>query len=149
MCDYSLESLSSRPAKVGDKLVTTNFGTGTRGFADANASVPCGDPRSLTAICLLPGTELAFAKPIEVLVVDHVAKHATAIFRQRHNTSEKMHHDTIELPDGTQFLLTLLNDGQEATVLQLPAETEAKKTKIKDRHETEKAEPRSLAEIFA
>ena len=25
MCDYSLEHLASRPAKVGDKLVTTKF----------------------------------------------------------------------------------------------------------------------------
>jgi hypothetical protein len=26
MCDYSLEHLASRPAKVGDQLVTTKFG---------------------------------------------------------------------------------------------------------------------------
>src|SRR5215831_8693544 len=33
MCDYSLHSVRTRPAKVGEKLVTHNFGTGTRGFA--------------------------------------------------------------------------------------------------------------------
>ena len=33
MCDYSLHSIKSRPAKVGDKLTTRDFGTGTRGFA--------------------------------------------------------------------------------------------------------------------
>jgi hypothetical protein len=33
MCDYSLQSVKSRPATVGDKLATRNFGTGTRGFA--------------------------------------------------------------------------------------------------------------------
>lgn len=33
MCDYSLHTAKSRPAKVGDKLVTRNFNTGTRGFA--------------------------------------------------------------------------------------------------------------------
>ncbi len=33
MCDYSLRSVKSRPAKVGDKLITRDFGTGTRGFA--------------------------------------------------------------------------------------------------------------------
>ena len=27
MCDYSLEHLASRPAKVGDKLITTNSDT--------------------------------------------------------------------------------------------------------------------------
>ena len=33
MCDYSLHSVRTRPANVGEKLVTHNFGTGTRGFA--------------------------------------------------------------------------------------------------------------------
>ena len=37
MCDYSLQSVLSRPAKVGDKLTTRNFGTGTRGFAAPEA----------------------------------------------------------------------------------------------------------------
>ena len=32
MCDYSLQGVASRPAAVGDKLITRNFGTGTRGF---------------------------------------------------------------------------------------------------------------------
>ena len=56
MCDYSLHNVKSRPAKVGDKLTTQHFNTGTRGFAapeDAN-----------TAVCVLPGTELAFAKAV-------------------------------------------------------------------------------------
>ena len=38
MCDFSLQSVRSRPAKVGDKLVTRDFGTGTRGFAAADDS---------------------------------------------------------------------------------------------------------------
>jgi len=29
MCDYSLHNVKSRPAKVGDKLSTRDFGTGT------------------------------------------------------------------------------------------------------------------------
>jgi len=33
MGDYSLQKVKSRPAAVGDKLVTHNFGSGTRGFA--------------------------------------------------------------------------------------------------------------------
>jgi len=36
MCDFSLQAVRSRPAKVGDKLVTRDFGTGTRGFAAAD-----------------------------------------------------------------------------------------------------------------
>ena len=56
MCDYSLHHVKSRPAKVGDKLTTTNFGTGTRGFAaPEDASM---------AVCVLPGTELVFARPV-------------------------------------------------------------------------------------
>ena len=35
MCDYSLQNVRSRPARVGDKLTTRDFGTGTRGFAAA------------------------------------------------------------------------------------------------------------------
>ncbi len=53
MCDYSLENVASRPATVADRLVSTNFtGTFTRGFAGAD---DLG-----TAVCLRPGTEIAF-----------------------------------------------------------------------------------------
>jgi hypothetical protein len=53
MCDYSLHAVASRPAKVGETLVTTSFyGTSTRGFAAKQ------EPG--VAVCLLPGTELAF-----------------------------------------------------------------------------------------
>jgi hypothetical protein len=53
MCDYSLELVTSRPAKVGDKLVSAGFPhTVSRGFASVE------DPT--VAVCLLPGTELAF-----------------------------------------------------------------------------------------
>src|SRR4030081_186439 len=58
MCDYSLQSILSRPAKVGDKLTTRDFGTGTRGFAAAE--------NSAMAVCVLPGTELAFSSEISV-----------------------------------------------------------------------------------
>ena len=52
MCDYSLELVASRPANVGDKLVSTGFPlTSTRGFASVDDSN--------VAVCLLPGTELA------------------------------------------------------------------------------------------
>jgi hypothetical protein len=59
MCDYSLHSVKSRPAKVGDKLTTRDFGTGTRGFAASeNANV---------AVCVLPGTELSFVDEVRCL----------------------------------------------------------------------------------
>jgi hypothetical protein len=54
MCDYSLHLVKSRPAKVGDKLTTTNFNTGTRGFAAPE------DPT--TAVCILPEQSLLFPR---------------------------------------------------------------------------------------
>jgi hypothetical protein len=40
MCDYSLHNVKSRPAKVGDKLRTHDFNTGTRGFAAPEDEAP-------------------------------------------------------------------------------------------------------------
>lgn len=129
MCDYSLQSVKTRPAAVGDKLTTKSFGTGTRGFA---AAEDCG-----TAVCVLPGTEIAFDAPIKVqaesfswMVPGKELLHSTAIFRQINTEHKHMHHDALETPDGDQYLLTALVEGQSATVLQLPAaprtEAEAK-----------------------
>jgi hypothetical protein len=36
-----------------------------------------------------------------------------------------VHHDALEFPDGAHVLLTDLREGQEATVLQLPAQPKA------------------------
>ncbi len=118
MCDYSLHHVKSRPAKVGDKLTTRDFGTGTRGFAASeNASV---------AVCVLPGTELSFAAEVRCTprMLDwreRAINHRTAIFRQINRGWEMTHHDALEFPDGQIVLLTLLKEGQQATVLQLPA----------------------------
>ena len=121
MCDYSLQNVRSRPAKVADKLTTRDFGTATRGFA---AAEDVG-----VAVCVLPGTELAFSSP--VTVTDHrfivgwkveILGHATAIFRQVNKNEARKHHDALEFPDGRIVLLTQLCEGQEATVLQLPAQ---------------------------
>ena len=58
MCDYSLHNVASRPAKVGDELVTTKFKNSlTRGFA------AIGKPN--VAVCLLPGTEVTFEKDVK------------------------------------------------------------------------------------
>jgi hypothetical protein len=120
MCDYSLENVKSRPAKVGDKLTTHNFNTGTRGFA--------APEDSNTAVCVLPGTELAFVTEVRcgrsgfsgsnVRAVNHT----TAIFRQMNKDKPYTHHDALEFSDGQIVLLTDLFEGQEATVLQLPAQ---------------------------
>jgi hypothetical protein len=120
MCDFSLQSVRSRPAKVGDKLVTRDFGTGTRGFAAAD------DPG--LAVCVMPGTELAFAGEVACLPIGQLGwktqtiNHQTAIFRQVNKDKVAAHHDALEFPDGRAVLLTLLCEGQAATVLQLPAQ---------------------------
>ena len=120
MCDFSLHSIKSRPSKVGDKLATRDFGTGTRGFAASEDAT--------MAVCVLPGTELAFAHEIKRLPArlwpwhDNVIQHKTAIFRQINKEKVAAHHDALEFPDGQIVLLTFLREGQQATVLQLPAE---------------------------
>ena len=120
MCDYSLQNVRSRPAKVGDQLTTNDFRTGTRGFAASeDASV---------AVCVLPGTELSFTREIRCFPTgllgwrDKVINHKTAIFRQINKGRSAAHHDALEFPDGDVVLLTFLCEGQQATVLQLPAE---------------------------
>jgi hypothetical protein len=53
---------------------------------------------------------------------DRVIAHKTAIFRQINKERVAVHHDALEFPDGRIVLLTSLCEGQQATVLQLPAE---------------------------
>ena len=53
---------------------------------------------------------------------DKVIDHKTAIFRQINKEKITAHHDALEFPDGRIVLLTFLCEGQQATVLQLPAE---------------------------
>jgi hypothetical protein len=120
MCDYSLHSIKSRPAKVGDKLTTRDFGTGTRGFAASEDSN--------VVVCVRPGTEISFAREVMCQPIgifgwrDKAIRHKTAIFRQINREKVFAHHDALEFPDGQIVLLTCLGEDQEATVLQLPAE---------------------------
>jgi hypothetical protein len=122
MCDYSLGLVASRPAKVGDKLVTTKFQNSmTRGFA------AIGAPN--VAVCLSPGTEVAFEREVHYerffvlfpsMIHGNVGKRV-AQFRQINVGRPMVPHDALEFPDGETVLLTRLCEGQRATVLQLPA----------------------------
>jgi hypothetical protein len=51
-----------------------------------------------------------------------VINHKTAISRQINKEKMAAHHDALEFPDGQMVFLTTLCEGQQATVLQLPAE---------------------------
>lgn len=120
MCDYSLHLVASRPAKAGEKLVTTSFSSSvTRGFASV-------DDRNV-AVCLLPGTELAFEKEVQwdsgsVFGSRLQTEHKVARFRQINKDQPNVHHDALEFPHGEIVMLTMLREGQRATVLQLPAD---------------------------
>jgi hypothetical protein len=118
MCDYSLEHLASRPAAVGDRLISTRFGDSiSRGFASPD--------RRDVAVCLRPGTELAFDRDVEIESILAATRETivarVARFRQIDRTTPHVHHDALEFPDGRVVLLTRLAEGQHATVLQLPA----------------------------
>jgi hypothetical protein len=119
MCDYSLHNIDSRPARVGDRLVSTQFrGAITRGFASSD------EPN--VAVCLLPGTELAFDRDVECDAVFRFLPtrklgQKVARFRQVNVDSPTSHHDALEFPSGKVVLVTNLCEGQCASVLQLPA----------------------------
>lgn len=125
MCDYSLHNVASRPAKVGDKLITTQFISSlTRGFT------AIGEPN--VAVCLLPGTELAFNSEIRrerafILFGKGRTGQKVARFRQVNMQDPNVHHDALELPGGSIVMVTNLLPGQTATVLQLPSVGQAKK----------------------
>ena len=118
MCDYSLHNVKSRPAKVGDKLTTRKFYSGTTGF--------CAPEDVSMAVCVLPGTELSFADEVRRVRLwpwsKDVIYHETAIFRQINQHVPMHHHDALEFPDGKVVLLTFFKWVTAlATVLQLPA----------------------------
>ena len=94
------------------------------GHADAAAPEDAS-----TAVCVLPGTELAFAMEVRCgrsglfgWKANAVINHTTAIFRQINKDEPLTHHDALEFPDGQIVRLTDVVEGQEATVLQLPAQ---------------------------
>jgi hypothetical protein len=127
MCDYSMEHIASRAARVGDRLTTTNFfGTLTSGFAAVD------EPG--VAVCLQPGTELAFDS--EVKRKGFWSYKSTgqtlAVFRQINQDIATTFHDALEFADGQTVLLTILKKGQTATVLQLPAMPHAKEAQSRE-----------------
>ena len=124
MCDYSMQHVASRPAKVGDVLVTTRFAEGLTGGFSA-----VGEPH--VAVCVLPGTELAFEREIEryaALPLFRPRKLGAQVarFGRVHESIPSVHHDALELPGGKTVLLTNLRPGQCAKVLQLPASSGAR-----------------------
>ena len=121
MCDYSLHATASRPAKAGDKLISTSFlKTSTRAFASENDLN--------VAVCLLPGTELGFDSEVKYYrnwLWPTKAGFSVARFRKIGASSYDPHQDALEFPNGQIVLLTTLVRGQRACVLQLPPKAKA------------------------
>lgn len=116
MCDYSLHTVASRPAQVGETLVSTSFiNGGTVGFASPE--------ERCVAVCLLPGTELAFERNVRYrgawfrshTVSSNVAKFCKLVPRDPYQ-----HHDALAFPDGSTVLVNTLVKGQRVKVLQMP-----------------------------
>jgi hypothetical protein len=84
------------------------------------------------AVCVPPGTELSFADEVRRERTWPWSRgaitHRTAIFRQINKEVPSTHHDALEFQDGQIVLLTFLEVGQQATVLQLPVTAEGVKT---------------------
>ncbi len=123
MCDYSLHAVESRPARLGDTLIVTSFhGTPTRGFA--------AKEQPAVAVCLLPGTELAFDDGVKYncnrLFVrseyDWIrnAGFSVARFCKIDPLASDPHCDALSFPDGTTVLVNKLLERQCARVIQLP-----------------------------
>jgi hypothetical protein len=121
MCDYSLHAVASRPAKVGETLITTTFrGTSTRGFA--------AESEPTVAVCMLPGTELAFAEDVKYdnrWIWTKAINSRVGKFGAIEPGVPQRHHDAIEFPDGSSVLVTQLCEGQRVTVLQMPVTQQA------------------------
>ena len=115
MCDYSLHAVATRPAEVAETLVSTDFSTGTRGFASPD--------KPQVAVCLRLGTEIAFEKDAQTdgMMLRKNVGDRLARFRQIDTDKSHQHHDALEFSNGTIVLVTDLAEGQRATVLQLPA----------------------------
>jgi hypothetical protein len=139
MCDYSLHHVSSRPARVADKLVTMELAKSkARGFAavgELGSKLVIHDNPPEMAVCLLPGTELAFDRKVEyerpfrlTLFGKRIFGRAymddkVASFRQVDTSDPYVQHDALEFPDGKILKINQLVPGQTATVLQLPVAT--------------------------
>ena len=111
--------------------MTTRFNNSiTRGFAAV------GEPS--VAVCLLPGTELAFDENVECerfggILPSKKIGQRLARFRQIDKDIPAIHHDALEFSDGQVVLLTRLCEGQRATVLQLPVAKEPARSQVGER----------------
>lgn len=99
MCDYSLEVYGSRPAREGERYVTTRFPSGTMGLAS---------PGQLgTPVCLACDTRLELGHiPTDLAARHGIGARAEATF---------IRFDTGSYRDGLKF-----DSGAQVSLQQLP-----------------------------
>ena len=109
MCDYSLEVYGSRPAREGEKYLTTRFPSGTIGLAAA------GD--NSTPVCVQCDTRLILEDiPVALQEKYGVGPRAEAIFvRLEHGPF----HDGVKFAHGGEASLQELNAGVSIVVTML------------------------------
>ncbi len=125
MCEFSLEHVTSRPARKGELLVTFQHGSQASFIDPLTAKAP--DP---VAVCLQKGTQLVFDKIIETFDVyadnrqvssdtDHLG--LLVQFDQINLDRKDVPHDILRFPSGEYMLVSELFPKQTARVLQLPS----------------------------
>jgi hypothetical protein len=109
MCDYSLEVYGSRPAREGERYVTTRFPSGTIGLASpAKAS---------TAVCLNCDTALEIdGIPAAMCREYGLQPHEDAVFIRLDSGS---YRDGVHFRNGTEISLQKFQPGVSFAVKQL------------------------------
>jgi hypothetical protein len=106
MCDYSLEMYGSKPARQGERYVTTRFNTGTVGFASP------GDHS--TPVCMQCDTRLRLEE-IPTILQERLGigavEEATFVRLER-----GPFHDGVRFADGSEVTLQELQPGVTAIV---------------------------------
>jgi hypothetical protein len=139
MCDYSLNSVTSRAAEAADILIVSTFaGTSTLGFASPDAPS--------VAVCLRPGTEVAFEQEAcKEGSFQRKLGARVARFRQVDLDNPTTHHDALEFPDGNIVKLNELVIGQHVRIVQLPAEPKSEKPETQVQNDMDADIPASVA----
>ena len=117
MCDYSLHAVATRPAQVGETLITTTFrGTSTRGFAIRERS------RCRRLHAARHRTRLRrkrqIRQPLDLDARDQFPRGQIRRYRPAHSATGTMTRSNSRT--AAVVLVTLLCEGQRVTVLQLP-----------------------------
>ena len=95
MCDYSLEMYSSRPAREGERYVTTRFPSGSMGL-----TAP-GQPG--TAVCMACDTKLALSGiPAELAARHGLGEHEVATFIR---LDSGVYRDGLRFENGVELSL--------------------------------------------